>query len=436
MHWTAIRRQLLFVILLVAPPMAPAYADPYCYAELQSCRDELFLNDDVVAADNCFEANLTVSPPCDQVAAAFRAITRVLRFPEDPTDPVGFNNSWHEILDRYGFSSAGRSLYDLDPMLPLNLQGEIDLPANSPQGNEIQETIQNLAMVAAIDTSIAQLAAIASSELMYLVPTELAGIGIQRSSPLEIDHADRLAAMGTLRVLKANISMTLAYDLQFDLDSYTPYDEASSLQAHLIDAHPLLLGPTINACGVLTDARAAYQGAIDDFSAAIQSMLLEADAQNDDFITLDCVSMGGTLSCAEQSEYQAHAADLRDAMDGRIDVLDLETPHENVWVENFNRVVGTTIPMTGPDQGASVDLSLLFSCAPLFSWRSGGALPLIQFDLAESPTNFIDQSSFTDTTFGGILLPVPEPSGALAGFFGLIGLSRLARARTRRCASR
>lgn len=410
----------------------PTSADPWCYAELQTCRDHLFLNDNMVAADNCFDASLNIAPPCDQAAAAFRAVTRVLRFPEDPTDPIGFNNSWQEILDRFGISAIGRSIYHLGPRLPKNGQKKIDLPSNSPRGNDIQETIQTLGMVAAIDTSIAQLEAIPESATFSLLPQELAGIGIQRPSILELDSGDRHALIGTLHFMKADLLLALSYDLDVDIDDYTPFVSTIEIQSEIIDAHPLLLSPTINACLSLTDAKAAYQAGIDEMQLAWQSISSEVDLQYNDFVTLDCMGgVGRTLDCDDMSEYLVHADAARASMDGWTRILNLGTPNEVEWIETLNRVVGTTFPTSGPDKGAEADLSALFSCSPVYSWRDGDALPLVQYDSQASPTNFIDTNSFVDKTFGGILVPVPEPTAAHLVIAGALGLRILARMKGR-----
>ena len=91
-------RGLAFASLLLLLS-ATASAQTTCIAELAHCRTLLFVAEDVVGADECFETHLTIPPPCDQDAKAFRAVTRILRFPQDPSDPVGLNNSWQEILD-------------------------------------------------------------------------------------------------------------------------------------------------------------------------------------------------------------------------------------------------------------------------------------------------------------------------------------------------
>ncbi len=425
------------LVVVIAVFARSASADPWCYAELQSCRNHLFLNDNVVAADNCFDASLNIAPPCDQVASAFRAVTRVLRFPEDPTDPIGFNNSWQEILDRFGVSPIGRSIYRLHPRLPKNGQGKIDLPFNSPRGNDVQDTIQALGMVAAIDTSIEQLEAIPESTTFSLLPAELSGIGVDRSSILELDSGDRHALIGTLHFMKADLLMALSYDLDVDIDDYTPFVSTIEIQSEIIDAHPLLLSPTINACLSLTDAKAAYQAGIDEMQLAWQSIVSEVDLQTNDFVTLDCASGGKrSLDCDDMSEFLVHADSARASMDGWTRILNLGTPNEVEWIETLNRVVGTTFPTTGPDKGAGANMSALFSCNPVFSWRDDDALPLVQFDGQSSPTNFIDPDSFVDKTFGGILVPVPEPTAAHLAVVGALGLRVLIRMKSRARARR
>jgi len=287
-----------------------------------------------------------------------------------------------------------------------------------------------------VDASVAQLESIPSGMNIYITEAELAGIDIDRSTPLEIDHSDRLAAIGALRVYKAQILLSLAYDLEFDIDQFTPFVYTTSIQSDIIDAHPLLLTPRIGACGVLTGSKASFQAGLDDLQLAWQAMQAELDDQSDDFVTLDCLTPDGALSCVDQAEYQAHGSVLHSAMDGRVRILNLDTPNESHWIDELNYVVGTTFPTTGPEQGATADLSILYGCSPVFSPRDGDTLPVVLFDPTKDPSNIILRESFEDKTFGGILLPVPEPSLAALSFAAVGSVAALSRARRRRGAAR
>ncbi|HET6304784.1 MAG TPA: hypothetical protein VFG80_08380, partial [Myxococcota bacterium] len=85
------------------------------HADVADCRDSLFLDRNLVAADDFCEAAVAADPT-DQEARFFRAITRLLRFTLD--------SDVHQLLDEAGLSEEGRDVFDFRAELPTNTLGQ------------------------------------------------------------------------------------------------------------------------------------------------------------------------------------------------------------------------------------------------------------------------------------------------------------------------
>ena len=94
-----------------------------------------------MAADECLEEAL-VQNPANQEARFLRAVARLLRFVEDQQDgpnPDKFTDSLGEMLDQFGFSRTGRSLFFDEELFTTD-----PLPVDSPTGGDIQEFLRDV----------------------------------------------------------------------------------------------------------------------------------------------------------------------------------------------------------------------------------------------------------------------------------------------------
>jgi len=321
----------------------------------------LFFAGDIVGADDLFQAELAADPT-NQEALFFRSITRLLRIVEenqDGPDPTTFTDSLKEILDQFGFAPEGRSIFDFSAR---------PLPSDSPTGGDVQEFLLNVILPEIIGAIEENLSAIAPSFAVVLTPQELAAIGIFDEGPLEIDFGDVKLFEAALGGLKAGLLISLAYDLDLDIDQLTSLQETLMVQQDIINANPSFLTLTGNGANLLAQAKAAISEGIDDYLVASEFIRSETDDQSDDFITIQ-------------------PSDLQQEADLRGTLSQIQASLSGV----------TTI--TIKNQQVDLDLSRFFDTP--FDLRD--VLPPIAFDPQRKPSNFIEPGTFPDPTFNGVL---------------------------------
>ena len=89
-------------------------------------------------AYECFQKRLAIDTGDEQANFfyAFARILRILEVQEDGPDTNTYTDSFKEMLDRFGASQEGRSLFAFSPTFP------DPLPATAPTGDDVQQFIR------------------------------------------------------------------------------------------------------------------------------------------------------------------------------------------------------------------------------------------------------------------------------------------------------
>lgn len=369
-------------------------------ATLADCRQQLFVDQDIIAADDAC-ADAVAADPLDGTARFFRAGSRILRVMgenTDGSDASRFTDSVKEMMDQFGISSDGRDIYDFSAKAPKNLGGKIELPHDSPDGSDVQDALAEL-LVPAITASIDDLRAIPQATVIHLTATEQQVIwsatGIPKNAkPVEVDYGDvKLIEAGFL-LWKSQLLLLDALNVDIDLDSFTPIEEAIRIQRDVIDANPLFLTLLPRASCSLFEANMANREAIESYLAGSEFIRAEVDPQDEDLFTIEPENL------AKEAEVRTHLASLRSSLDCPTLVLNEGT----TWIDEanvisaLNRELGTAFD----SRGVAFDPGLFYEAAP-FSPRD--VLAPFEFDESRS-RNFVRNGTYPDPTFRGVLLPV------------------------------
>ena len=181
---------------------------------LKTCR-KLFFAQDIVEADNSYKAEL-VKNPANQEAHLFRFATRLLRIAEenqDGPDPAAVTDSFQGMLDGFGLTSEGRSIFDFFARPPEDpVTGRLDLPNTSPTGADIQTFLHNVVLPEIIGAIEENLAAIDTTFSLMLSTEDLHDFGFPDEGLVEIDFGDVKIFEAGLRASRAALlSTVLAY---------------------------------------------------------------------------------------------------------------------------------------------------------------------------------------------------------------------------------
>ena len=250
---------------------------------------ENFFACNMVAADNALQAELAANPT-DQEAHFFRALTRLFRMVEETEngpDQSVFTDSLKEILDQFGFTSDGRSICRFTSHPPKNANEEVTLPQDSPNGEEIQSWWENVALPAVMASIQDNLQNIDSSFNLVLTQDELSAFGLMNTGPVEIDYGEVKLLESALFLIKVLLEFFLAYDVNFDIDETVNKGNTLNVQQDVIDANLSFATLRPGKMGFLPQARTSFISAIDAFHAATDFIRAEADAQDDDFISIE-----------------------------------------------------------------------------------------------------------------------------------------------------
>ncbi len=406
------------VAILVAFPLCaaslPASSQETCGVAVTSCRNELFAVGDIAAADDACAAAVAGSPN-DGCARILRGATRILRvFGENVNgpDPGTFTDSVKEMMDRFGVTPGGRDLYAFSASLPHDLEDEIDLPANSPDGSDVQEAASGL-LLPAIDASITDLQAVPANTVLVLQQSELEVIGTATAVrallglEIEVDYGDAKLMEAALHLWRSQLLQSAALNTGIDLDSYTPILSPIPIQTSVVDAHPSLVTLLPGSGSALAEANVSNRAAIDAYLAASASIRSEVDDQTNDLFTIEPTQL------VLESEFRMHLASLRSSLDGPTSVLNqgTSTIDEATILEALNTMLGTSFG----SEGATLDLGLFYDVDP-FDVRD--VLP--EFDAV----NAVQDGSFPDPTFRGVLLPEPSLPGQLVAAVAALAMLR------------
>lgn len=348
-----------------------------------TARDFLF-QQDIVMADTLFQTQLAVNSS-DQEAHLFRAITRLLRIAEenrDGPDAAVFTDSLKELLDQFGFSPTERSIFDFSSDVPEDANGDVILPSSSPTGGQVQEFLRNVLLPELRSAIQDDLQAIDPAFSTRILSVEFATLDVGGDDAVEIDFGDVKLLEAALRGFEAALLITLAYDLNVDIDQIFNVGDTLMIQLEVIEANPPLFTLTPDGVSLLAQAKTATREAIDAYFVASAFIRSESDDQDDDFITIE-------------------AADLEDEENLREDLGEVQVALNGLGTIDDERV----------------DLSRFFDTP--FDVRD--IVPPVTFDANEDPPNFVEPGTFPDPTLNGILpdmsqerltddvIPVPLP---------------------------
>ncbi len=321
----------------------------------------------IVAADDHLLTDIA-NNPANQEAQFSRSITRLLRIVEqnqDGNDPATFTDSLKEMMDRFGYTQVGRSIFDFTTSPPEDAEEHTVLPSNSPTGSDIQEFFRNI-ILPEINGAIAEnLVAIDSLFSFVVSIEEMAGLGISDDTPIEIDFGDVKLLEALLSGLKATILTTLAYNIDMDIDQANNLGDNLEIQQDIIDANPSLLRLNADGAALLAQAKAAIIDGINAYLAGSAFIRAETDDQNNDFITIEVEDL------LNEASIRADLEEIKNSLSGGSPTV----------------TIGNTL----------VNIGQLFD----FPFDLRGYIPPIEF--SPERENYIVPGTFPDPTFNGIL---------------------------------
>jgi hypothetical protein len=320
------------------------------------------LNNSLATAHTDFQAALALDPN-HEGANFFYALTNILM--------VSNSTEFNTLLDRAGVSDDGRNILNWSADFARDIDGNIEMPADAPTGEELQSFLKN-ELLPLIDEAIPLFDKVGSgfqtfmqwpyetgegervgantfttytnywntnewvgyklvvggAEYTILYNTEdtlsvtpnltiSAGPTYDYAimAPVEIDYSDMLVIKGGLNLAKAAINIFSSYNINVDIDAVVSLINANSfdVQTNLVQAYPQLLNllPT----NLMAEAKANVIEAMTQLDAAMDSIALEGDAQaNDLFI----------VSANDRAQFSAAMEEWRDALDGPTLITDID----------------------------------------------------------------------------------------------------------------
>jgi hypothetical protein len=287
------------------------------------------------------------------------------------------------------------------------------LPPDSPTGGDIQDAIEDLGVIQAIDDSVADLDAIEDTIQIIVTEEELTGPGFSRwllsgeggegavsdPDPVEIDHGEVKLLQSALLLLKTAVNIVLATDLDFDIDELSPFLPALRIQMEIIDANANLFTRRSGATQKLEAARDANRAAIDAYFEGSAWIRAETDDQDDDLLTLEPEDRD--IEAAIRADLKA----LQRSLDQKAALLCSWSRWDRERLDDLGRELGTDF------LGLGVDLDLTpfytdetYVIRDLEEQPPINLLPPIVFDAHEIENN-IENGSYPDPEFNGVLLP-------------------------------
>ena len=230
----------------------------------------------IVTANTNFKSAL-LEDNTNHEANFYYAVTRILALVDSPE----FNN----LLDAFGVDAAGRDFYYWTADLPHDLEGKIDLPANSPTTYEIIAFIENT-MMPEIEGALANLDQLEDTDSEYFEPiTIVTALMTNSDTDVEADYGDVAMYRSSLQFFKALILIITTYDLNADIDNIAgkAKNDILNIKADIIDAYPNLLN--LNSPD-MSGAKLALIESINAYITASKFIRNETDSQADDLISI------------------------------------------------------------------------------------------------------------------------------------------------------
>ena len=342
-----------------------------------------FFAGDFLGADTDFAMALSILPNTDdQEAHAFLSITRVLRVAqEEAAGPSpALRDSLKELLDAFGFATAGRSILDWTSQPPRDVNGHLALPANSPTGGEVQSYLAG-PPVNAVGAALADLAALSPSFSTVVTGAEIQqlllalGLNAALGSDVTIARGELQLWEAALHTLRSKLLVLTAYDLGIDLDQVTQVGFVWNLQAKVLDPNPNLLDLESAGATILGEVHSDLVASIDAYKAASQ--------------TIRTRPVCTPARC----------------------LLRIESPGDLAWEVKFrsdlDRFRASLVSCTYFSQDTALFGTLIVNPCPLLGAGSYTAmnfrdlLPPFQYDSNASPPSYGNACELPDSTFHG-----------------------------------
>ncbi|MDI9569449.1 MAG: hypothetical protein QM278_01740 [Pseudomonadota bacterium] len=189
----------------------------------------------------------------------------------------GTTDTVTKLLAKYGVKRTGDSLETLEFRPVFNKDNKLVLPATAPSGEAIRAFLAG-PFLTAVNASLADMDEVitqcGAGEGVVIIEKNL--ISATETLNVEVDAGDYYLYRAALKALKAWALIVAAYNLEVSVQEIVGLVNADLLNFKgLLDRYPNLLKllttsgtPAYNGAGKLAEAKAALQGAIDDYLVA------------------------------------------------------------------------------------------------------------------------------------------------------------------------
>ncbi|MBF0450662.1 MAG: hypothetical protein HQK75_08175, partial [Candidatus Magnetomorum sp.] len=271
--------------------------------------------------------NAVSKAPNNAEANFFLAGTRLLALLNTDTYVSGLPiDTLNELLDSYGISTTGRNLFNWTATFTKNLNGDIQLPEDSPLFQYVQKYLSDI-VLPEIDAALANLSIISTTFTSILTDTET---GDYLHGDVEVDYGDILAFRSSLHALKSAIHILCAYDLDADMD-----DILKKLDEKIFDINTDLFEKYQNFMNLFSDGSTVISNyatsellqAIDLYFEASEYIRNETDDQENDLISIDPDAE------TDELEFRGDLAKIEDSLKQRVPVTigKIETLIDESW---------------------------------------------------------------------------------------------------------
>ena len=256
--------------LLLQP--LPAYGETAAY--YVNLGRQAIEEKDIVAANTHFLAALGEAPS-HQEASLYYSVTRIVG--------LAYHNEFNDLLDQFGVDASGRNLYNWTAQLPMDMNGNLDLPSDSPTGGDLTAFIENTVLTE-IDAALANLNQLEDAAFNPSDPiTVLTPAMLGSDTDMEVDYGDVAHYRSLLHMSKAVLTILISYDLNIDIDEVIAKinNDTLDIRSDIINAYPQLLElkrPN------LADVKDSLIQSIDAYLEASDFIRNEEDFQGDDLI--------------------------------------------------------------------------------------------------------------------------------------------------------
>lgn len=233
----------------------------------------------VQAAYDTFQA-AKVEHPNDSVINIYLALTRItnLFLTENPEGAQA-------LLELYGFDFEGDTYDTYDIVPPASTNGGILIPETSPSGETVRSFLDN-SFITTLTGSIANLDTAVSNWTpadKHIIPQTY----LLTDADIEFDYGDLLLLRAWLKGIKSTLLFISAYDLDVNVREVIALSNADMFNfnavlgrySDLLMLLPTATTPSVNGSTMLSDAKTAFQGMIEDYLAAMNHIDNDTDTE-------------------------------------------------------------------------------------------------------------------------------------------------------------